>query len=53
MGTLKKLSHIWLGALVGAILLVHSGCSNKEAKQPAPPQALPVQTQTVALAPVA
>jgi RND family efflux transporter MFP subunit len=53
MGTLKNLSQVWLGALVGAILLVHSACSNTEAKQPSPPQAFPVQTQTIALAPVA
>ncbi len=50
---MNKLSQVWLGALVAAILLVHSGCSNTEAKQQPPPQALPVQTQTVALAPVA
>ncbi len=37
--------------LLGLILLASSGCSNTEAKQPAP-QALPVNTQTVSLAPV-
>jgi len=51
---LRKLSQLWLGGVVGVVLLVHSGCSNTtEAKQSPPPQALPVQTETVALAPVA
>lgn len=50
---MKRLSQIWLGALVGAVLLVHAGCSNTEAKQSPAPQAFPVQTQTVSLAPVA
>jgi RND family efflux transporter MFP subunit len=49
---LKRLSQIWLGALVGVALLVYSGCSNTEAKQPSAPQALPVQTETVSLSPV-
>ena len=51
---MRKLSQLWLGGVVGVVLLVHSGCSNTtEAKQSPPPQALPVQTETVALAPVA
>ena len=49
---MKRLSQIWLGALVGVVLLVHSGCSKTEAKQPPAPQALPVQTETVSLSPV-
>src|SRR4051794_2249424 len=53
MGNLKRLSQIWLGAFVGVVLLVHSGCSNTEAKQSPAPQALPVQTETVSLSPVA
>jgi RND family efflux transporter MFP subunit len=47
------LSQLWLGAVVGVVLLVHSGCGKTEAKQSAPAQALPVQTQAVSLAPVA
>ena len=50
---MKRLSQMWLGAIVGAVLLVHSGCSDTEAKQSPAPQALPVQTETVSLAPVA
>ncbi len=50
---MKRVWQIWLGTLVGVVLLVHSGCSNTEAKQPPAPQALPVQTQTVSLSPVA
>ena len=50
---MNRVWQVWLGVLVGAVLLVHSGCSNTEAKQAPAPQALPVQVQTVALAPVA
>ena len=52
-GNLNRVWQVWLGVLVGAVLLVHLGCSNTEAKQAPAPQALPVQVQTVALAPVA
>ncbi|MGA8152174.1 MAG: efflux RND transporter periplasmic adaptor subunit [Terriglobales bacterium] len=40
-----------LAALVAAAVLISTGCSSTEAKQPAP-QPLPVKTQTVSLAPV-
>src|SRR6266852_2768463 len=46
----KPIVVLFVGLLV-LILLASSGCSNTEAKQPAP-QALPVNTQTVSLAPV-
>src|SRR6266849_828720 len=46
----KPIVVVFVG-LLGLILLASSGCSNTEAKQPAP-QALPVNTQTVSLAPV-
>ncbi|HLH09716.1 MAG TPA: efflux RND transporter periplasmic adaptor subunit [Terriglobales bacterium] len=41
------------GALVALVLIAFTACSNTEAKQTPAPQALPVQTETVALAPVA
>ncbi len=40
-----------IAVLMGLVVLITSGCSNTEAKQPAP-QALPVKTQTINLAPV-
>lgn len=50
---MKRFLAVWLGVLVVvAVLLTLSACSNTEAKQSPPPQALPVQTQTVALSPV-
>ena len=51
MVKLRKLIVVLFVGLLGLILLASSGCSNTEAKQPAP-QALPVNTQTVSLAPV-
>src|ERR1700675_482387 len=51
MVKLKKLIVVLLIGLFGLIVLASSGCSNTEAKQPAP-QALPVNTQTVTLTPV-
>ncbi|MCU1297582.1 MAG: secretion protein HlyD [Acidobacteriaceae bacterium] len=48
---MKKLGIIWALALITFVILMTSGCSNTEAKQPAP-QALPVKTQTINLAPV-
>lgn len=47
---MKKLTVIFLAALLVSVL-VSSGCSSTEAKQPAP-QPLPVKTQTVSLSPV-
>src|SRR5260370_22285715 len=46
MVKLKKLVVVPFIGLLGLILLASSGCSNTEAKQPAP-QPLPVNTQTV------
>src|SRR5260370_5307291 len=51
MVKLRKPIVVLFVGLLGLILLASSGCSNTEAKQPAP-QALPVNTQTVSLAPV-
>ena len=51
MTNLKKLAIVPLGVLMGFVVLASSGCSNTEAKQPAP-QAMPVKTQTISLAPV-
>jgi RND family efflux transporter MFP subunit len=51
MVKLKKLVVVLFIGLLGLILLASSGCGNTEAKQPAP-QPLPVNTQTVTLAPV-
>src|SRR5580704_19369436 len=51
MVKLKKLVVVLFIGLLGLILLASSGCSNTEAKQPAP-QPLPVNTQTVTLTPV-
>jgi RND family efflux transporter MFP subunit len=48
---LKKLGIISAAGLVTFAALATSGCSNTQAKQPAP-QALPVKTQTINLAPV-
>ena len=48
---MKKLFFVLLIALSGLIVLASSGCSNTEAKQPAP-QPLAVNTQTVTLTPV-
>ena len=48
---MRKLIVVLFAGLLGLILLASSGCSNTEAKQPAP-QALPVNTQTVNLTPV-
>jgi RND family efflux transporter MFP subunit len=51
MVKLRKLVVVLLIILAGLIVLASSGCSNTEAKQPAP-QPLPVNTQTVNLTPV-
>src|SRR6202011_2537785 len=51
MVKLKKLVVVLFVGLLGLIVLASSGCSNTEAKQPAP-QPLPVNTQTVNLTPV-
>jgi RND family efflux transporter MFP subunit len=51
MVKLRKLIVVLFVGLLGLILLASSGCSNTEAKQPAP-QPLPVNTQTVNLTPV-
>jgi RND family efflux transporter MFP subunit len=48
---LKRYRVLLFAALMGFGVLLSSGCSNTEAKQPAP-QALPVKTQTINLAPV-
>jgi RND family efflux transporter MFP subunit len=50
---LKRISVLFAAPVLGLSLLISSGCSrNTEAKQPQGPQALPVQTQQVALSPV-
>src|SRR6266853_2493657 len=51
MITLRKLALLVFPALVGVAMLTSTGCTNTEAKSPAP-QPLPVKTQTVNLAPV-
>src|SRR6266404_4688990 len=51
MVKLRKLIVVLFIGFLGFIVLASSGCSNTEAKQPAP-QPLPVNTQTVNLAPV-
>jgi RND family efflux transporter MFP subunit len=51
MVNLRKLGIMLAAVLMGLVVLITSGCSNTEAKQPAP-QALPVKTQTINLAPV-
>ena len=53
MEHLKKLAGVMFGAIVALALLANLGCSNTQAKQAPAAQALPVQTQTVTLAPVA
>ena len=50
---MKRFSSVLFALLLGASALTSSGCSSKsEAKQAQAPQALPVQTETVALSPV-
>src|SRR3984893_7974357 len=51
MVKLKDLAIIPLVLLMALAVVTSSGCSNSQAKQPAP-QALPVKTQTISLAPV-
>src|SRR6266852_3807494 len=51
MVKLRKLLVVLFIGLLGLDILASSGCSNTEAKQPAP-QPLPVNTQTVNLTPV-
>src|SRR3989440_12207787 len=51
MVKLRKLIVVLFIGFLGFIVLTSSGCSNTEAKQPAP-QPLPVNTQTVNLTPV-
>src|SRR5437879_11467110 len=51
MAKLSKLAGIPLFLLMALAVFTSSGCSNTEAKQPAP-QPLPVKTQTINLAPV-
>src|SRR5216683_2008676 len=51
MVKLRKLVVVLLIVMAGLVVLASSGCSNTEAKQPAP-QPLPVNTQTVVLNPV-
>src|SRR5437879_6071121 len=51
MITLRKLALLVFPALLGVAMLTSTGCTNTEAKSPAP-QPLPVKTQTVNLAPV-
>jgi len=48
---LRKLAVIAFAAVLSGAVLVSSGCTDSEAKAPAP-QALPVKTETVNLAPV-
>jgi RND family efflux transporter MFP subunit len=47
----KKPAIIFLVSLLSATVLIASGCSRTEAKQPAP-QPLPVKTETIQLSPV-
>src|SRR5580704_808236 len=51
MAYLKKPAIIFLVSLLSSTVLIGSGCSKTEAKQPAP-QPLPVKTETVILSPV-
>jgi RND family efflux transporter MFP subunit len=51
MFNLRKLALIFSGALLLSAVLTTSGCSNTQAKQPAP-QPLPVKTETISLSPV-
>ena len=51
MANLKHLTFIPLVVLIALAVLASSGCSDTQAKQPAP-QPLPVKTQTINLAPV-
>jgi RND family efflux transporter MFP subunit len=51
MTRFKKLAMISSVAVIGLAALLSTGCTNTEAKQPAP-QALPVKVQTIDLAPV-
>src|SRR5260370_46747 len=51
MVKLKKFAVIPLVSLMAFAVFASSGCSNTEAKQPAP-RPLPVKTQTINLAPV-
>lgn len=50
-GHLNNLSVLSISVLTAAAIFAHTGCSNTEAKQPAP-QPLPVKTQTISLASV-
>ena len=49
---MKRVSILFVGPLLGLILLSSACSSNSEAKQSPTPQALPVQTQVVSLSPV-
>jgi RND family efflux transporter MFP subunit len=51
MAYLRKPAIIFLVSLLSAAVLISSGCSKTEAKQPAP-QPLPVKTETIQLSPV-
>ncbi|HUN88595.1 MAG TPA: efflux RND transporter periplasmic adaptor subunit [Terriglobales bacterium] len=51
-GQVKRVSILFVGPLLGLILLSSACSSNSEAKQSPTPQALPVQTQVVSLSPV-
>jgi RND family efflux transporter MFP subunit len=51
MVNLRKLELMSFGVLWLSVVLMTSGCSNTQAKQPAP-QPLPVKTETIALSPV-
>jgi RND family efflux transporter MFP subunit len=51
MTNLKKFATVPIVMLLGFVAFAGSGCSKTEAKQPAP-QAMPVKTQTISLAPV-
>jgi RND family efflux transporter MFP subunit len=51
MVNLRKLVLMSSGVLWLSVVLMTSGCSNTQAKQPAP-QPLPVKTETIALSPV-
>lgn len=51
MVNLRKLELMSFGVLGLSVVLMTSGCSNTQAKQPAP-QPLPVKTETIALSPV-
>ncbi len=51
MAYLRKPALIFLVSLLSVTVLINSGCSKTEAKQPAP-QPLPVKTETIQLSPV-